>query len=73
MRACERARHRRSATDCASCIGANEPLLIAGVGTYALEMLEDQPALDVIVVPVGLGSGACGCCIVRTGVQPCDR
>ncbi|HET9041877.1 MAG TPA: pyridoxal-phosphate dependent enzyme, partial [Burkholderiales bacterium] len=49
---------------------ANEPDLIAGVGTYALEMLEDQPALDAIVVPVGLGSGAAGTCIAAKAVNP---
>jgi threonine dehydratase len=49
---------------------ANEPLLIAGVGTYALEMLEDQPALDAIVVPVGLGSGAAGTCIAAKTINP---
>jgi threonine dehydratase len=47
---------------------ANEPLLIAGVGTYALEIFEEQPDTDVILVPIGGGSGACGCGIVRTGV-----
>ena len=47
---------------------ANEPLLIAGVGTYALEIFEDIPDPDVILVPIGGGSGACGCCIVRTGL-----
>ena len=47
---------------------ANEPLLIAGVGTYALEIFEDAPGSDVILVPIGGGSGACGCCIVRTGL-----
>lgn len=47
---------------------ANEPLLIAGVGTYALEIFEDLPDPDVILVPIGGGSGACGCCIVRTGL-----
>jgi threonine dehydratase len=31
----------------------NEPLLIAGVGTETLEILEEQPQTDVIVVPVG--------------------
>src|SRR6266699_1332730 len=36
----------------------NEPLLIAGVGTEALEMLVDQPDLDSIFVPIGGGSGA---------------
>jgi threonine dehydratase len=47
---------------------ANEPLLIAGVGTYALEIFEELPDVEVIVVPIGGGSGACGCAIVRTGV-----
>src|SRR3954470_8509873 len=47
---------------------ANEPLLLAGVGTYALEILEEQPDADVILVPIGGGSGACGCAIVRSGL-----
>jgi threonine dehydratase len=42
----------------------DEPLLVAGVATYALEMLEDEPDLDVILVPVGGGSGAAGVSIV---------
>jgi threonine dehydratase len=46
---------------------ANEPLLVAGVGTYALEILEELPDADVILVPIGGGSGACGCVIARTG------
>jgi threonine dehydratase len=49
---------------------ANETHLIAGVGTYALEIFEDQPDLDVIVVPVGGGSGASGCCLVKEAVNP---
>ncbi len=49
---------------------ANEPDLIAGVGTYALEIFEEVPNLDVIIVPVGGGSGACGCCIVTQAVNP---
>src|SRR6188474_920907 len=47
---------------------ANEPLLIAGVGTYALEIFEALPDVDAIIVPIGGGSGACGCALVRTGV-----
>jgi threonine dehydratase len=47
---------------------ANEPLLLAGVATYALEIFDELPDVDVILVPVGGGSGACGCCIVRTGL-----
>src|SRR5581483_6074423 len=42
----------------------NEPDLIAGVGTYALEMMEQEPDLDAVFVPVGGGSGAAGCCTV---------
>ncbi len=42
----------------------NEPLLVAGVATHVAEMLEDQPDLEVIIVPVGGGSGAAGACIV---------
>jgi threonine dehydratase len=49
---------------------ANEPHLIAGVGTYALEIFEDCPSLDVIIVPVGGGSGASGCCIIKETVNP---
>ncbi len=47
---------------------ANEPLLLAGVGTYALEIFEALPDADVILVPIGGGSGACGCAIVRSGI-----
>jgi threonine dehydratase len=49
---------------------ANEPYLISGVGTYALEIFEEVPNLDVIIVPVGGGSGASGCCIVKEAVNP---
>ena len=47
---------------------ANEPMLIAGVATYALEIFQDLPDADVILVPIGGGSGACGCAIVRSGL-----
>ncbi len=46
---------------------ANEPHLIAGVGTYALEILDELPDADYIFVPIGGGSGAAGCCLARTG------
>jgi threonine dehydratase len=49
---------------------ANEPYLIAGVGTYALEVFEEVPDLDTIIVPIGGGSGATGCCLVRNAVRP---
>jgi threonine dehydratase len=47
----------------------DEPLLIAGVATEVLEMLEDQPDLGVILVPIGGGSGAAGACIVARAVS----
>lgn len=49
---------------------ANEPLLIAGVATQALEIVEDLPDVDVIVIPVGGGSGAAGACVVAKTVRP---
>jgi threonine dehydratase len=49
---------------------ANEPHLIAGVATYALEIFEEQPDIDVIFVPVGGGSGASGCCLVKDEISP---
>jgi threonine dehydratase len=49
---------------------ANEPLLIAGVATEVLEMLEDQPDLDAIIVPVGGGSSAAGACLVTAAIAP---
>ena len=49
---------------------ANEPLLIAGVGTYTLEILEEFPQVDYIFVPLGGGSGAAGACIVAKAMNP---
>lgn len=49
---------------------SDEPWLIAGVGTYALELVEDEPGLDVVLVPVGAGSGICGTSIVFKTVRP---
>ncbi len=47
---------------------ANEPHLIAGVATYAHEIFERVSDFDYLFVPVGGGSGAAGCCIVRSGM-----
>jgi threonine dehydratase len=49
---------------------ANEPLLIAGVGTIGLEILEDLPNVQTIIVPIGAGSGVCGISIVAKSVNP---
>lgn len=48
----------------------DEPLLIAGVGTHTLEVLQEEPHIDVVIVPVGGGSGAAGACIVAKAVNP---
>jgi threonine dehydratase len=49
---------------------ANEPKLIAGVGTIALEIFEDWPDVNVILVPAGGGSCASGICVVMKQVKP---
>ena len=49
---------------------ANEPALIAGVATYSLEILEQRPDIELIVVPIGGGSGAAGACVVAKTVRP---
>lgn len=51
-------------------VGPTEELLIGGVGTYALEILEDLPDVQAIIVPVGAGSGACGTSIVAKSINP---
>ncbi|MDZ7363119.1 MAG: threonine/serine dehydratase [candidate division KSB1 bacterium] len=51
----------------------DEPLLIAGVGTYALEIIERLPEVETIIVPVGGGSGVAGCCIVAKTINPSIR
>ncbi len=49
---------------------ANEPHLIAGVATIALEVLEEAPEVTTIIVPVGGGSGASGACLVAKAIDP---
>lgn len=49
---------------------ANEPKLIAGVGTFTWEIFEKLPDPDVLLVPIGLGSGVCGACIVAKHRNP---
>jgi len=48
----------------------NEPHLIAGVGTQTLEILEREPELDALIVPIGGGSGAAGACVVADALAP---
>jgi threonine dehydratase len=49
---------------------ANEPGIIAGVGTLYLELFQQAPGLDVLVVPVGGGSGAAAASLVAAAVAP---
>jgi threonine dehydratase len=49
---------------------ANEPLLIAGVGTLYLEIMEGLPDVEAILVPIGGGSGAAAACIVAKSINP---
>jgi len=48
----------------------DDPLVIAGQGTVALEMLEDFPDLDVIIAPVGGGGLIAGIAVAAKGVKP---
>ena len=48
----------------------DEPLLIAGVGTHTLEVLQEHPRIDTVIVPIGGGSGAAGACIAAKAVNP---
>jgi threonine dehydratase len=69
--ACREAAERRAAADGAYYVHyANESRLIAGVATYSLEIMEAVPDLDVLIVPVGGGSGLCGACLVGKAINP---
>jgi threonine dehydratase len=48
----------------------DEPLLISGVGTHTLEVLQERPDIDTVIVPIGGGSGASGAAIVAKAVNP---
>jgi threonine dehydratase len=48
----------------------NDPDVIAGQGTIALEMLEAVPDLDVIVIPVGGGGLIAGCALAAKDINP---
>jgi threonine dehydratase len=51
----------------------DDPLVMAGQGTAALELLADVPDLDLIVVPVGGGGLAAGCATVAKALRPAMR
>ena len=49
---------------------SNEPLLHEGVGTMHLEIFEEKPEIDVVINPIGGGSGASGACTVYKALNP---
>jgi threonine dehydratase len=49
---------------------SNEPLLFEGVATMHLEVIEEQPDLDIVINPIGGGSGASAACIVYKSIDP---
>jgi len=51
-------------------IGPTDEILINGVGSYGLEIMNDLPDVDVIIVPVGAGSGICGTSVVAKTINP---
>lgn len=48
----------------------DDPAVIAGQGTLALELLDDAPDLDTLVVPVGGGGQLAGCAVAARGLKP---
>ena len=48
----------------------DDPAVMAGQGTLALELLEDAPDLDVLVIPVGGGGMISGCAVAAAGLRP---
>jgi threonine dehydratase len=50
-------------------VPAFHPWLVAGVATYSLELHEAVPDIEVVYVPIGLGSGICGMLAVRDALQ----
>lgn len=67
---CRAAAEERAARDSLRMVRSIEPALIAGVATATLEMLEAAPDLEIIVVPVGGGSGVLGAGLVARAVNP---
>jgi threonine dehydratase len=56
---------RRAERDGLEFVPSFHPDLVLGVATYALELFRKAVNLDVLYVPIGLGSGICGCILAR--------
>jgi threonine dehydratase len=59
----EAERHARR--DGSEFVPSFHPDLVTGVATYALELLRKAPDLEILYVPIGQGSGICGCILAR--------
>jgi threonine dehydratase len=57
--------YRRAETNGLEIVPAFHPDLVLGVATYALELLRKARDLDILYVPIGQGSGICGCILAR--------
>ena len=56
---------RHAARDGLHMVPSFHPDIVRGVATYALELFRAAPDLDVLYVPIGQGSGICGCILAR--------
>jgi threonine dehydratase len=59
---------RLAGTDGLAAMPSFHPLLVRGVGTWALELLRAVPDLERLYVPIGLGSGICGALAARAAL-----
>ncbi|GAC1344072.1 MAG: threonine ammonia-lyase [Acetobacteraceae bacterium] len=69
----EAAAHAHALAECHGLVFVHpydDPAVMAGQGTLALEMLEDAPELDVLVIPVGGGGMIAGCAVAAAAMKP---
>jgi threonine dehydratase len=56
---------RRASQDGFEMVPSFHPDLVLGVATYALELFRKASDLEILYVPIGQGSGICGCILAR--------
>lgn len=69
----EIAERLRKETDATLVPPFNHPLIMAGQGTAALELLDETGSLDALITPVGGGGLLSGCAIIAKHLQPAIR